>query len=232
MENLTVETAMALLLFVLVNLLVLAALGATLVFLKNVILSNPDSIEKLLRGAAFGSGLLIYVASKAMGMSIPELMGSALAVAAPLSFGFLGVVFPAVIGTFVAWYCLRLINQDDNKAARILVLFSAFFFTMFADTYASMATQAATSTSVDLILPNITFVLSVVLYTIFKYESKSAKAPGNPGGFLGDGIQRLKDRFKASPNGKEASEAKLEEPEEQPGAEAVKEDSRHKARNL
>ncbi len=232
MENITMEVAMSFLLFVLVNLLVIAALGAMLFFLRYVILDNPDSIERLLRVAAFGAGLLTYVGAKALGVSIPELMASALAVAAPLSFGFLGVVFPALAGTFVAWFCLRLMQKDDNVAARGLVLFSAFFFTMFADTYASMATQAVTSTSVDLILPNITFVLGVVFYTIFKYQPKAAEEPGSRGGILGDGIQKFKDKLKASPNGKVAPEGKREEPEERPDAEVIREDPRNKARNL
>ncbi len=195
------ETVMSVLLFVLVLLLVLAALGAIVVFLWYVILNDPNAIERLLRVAAFGAGLLAYVGAKALGISIPELMASALAVAAPLSFGFLGVVFPALTGTFVAWFCLRLMRKDDNVAARGLVLFSTFFFTMFADTYANMASRA-TSTSVDLLLPNITFVLGVVLYTIFKYKPGATEqgyrdqSLPRVGRSLGQSIQEFKKRLK------------------------------------
>lgn len=233
------ETVMSLLLVVLVHLLVIASIGAMLFFLRYVILKNPDAVERLLRVAAFGAGLLAYVGAKALGISIPELMASSLAVAAPLSIGFLGVVFPALAGTFVAWFCLRLMHKDDNVAARGLVLFSAFFFTMFADTYAQMAPQA-TSTSADLVLPNITFVLGVVLYTIFKYKPKTTgqgdQGQSQPGvdRSLGDSFQDFKEKFKfrASPNGKEASEEKRREPVEQPDARLVQEDSQGNARDL
>lgn len=237
MENLTMENVMSLLLVVLVHLLVIASICAMLFFLRYVILKNPDSVERLLRVAAFGSGLLAYVGAKALGVSIPELMASSLAVAAPLSVGFLGVVFPALAGTFVAWFCLRLMHKDDNVAARGLVLFSAFFFTMFADTYAQMAPQA-TSTSADLVLPNITFVLGVVLYTIFKYKPKTAgeenqSQPGVGRG-LGDGFQGFKEKLKlrASPNGKETSEEKRQEPVEQADDRVFQEESQSNAREL
>lgn len=219
MENLTMETVMSILLFVLVNLLVLAALCAMLFFLRYVILEKSDAVERLIRVAAFGAGLLTYVGAKTMGMSIPELMASALAVAAPLSFGFLGIVFPALAGTAVAWFCLRLMKKDDDVAARVMVLFSAFFFTMFADTYASMATQAVTSTSVDLILPNITFVLGVVFYVILNYKTEATERGHRGGSF----VHAIKEKltFRASLNGKEAPEEKRQEPEEQPGTTVV-----------
>lgn len=227
------ETAMSLLLFVLVNLLVLAALGATLVFLRSVILDNPNAVEKLIRVAAFGAGLLTYIGAKTMGISIPELMTSALAVSAPLSFGFVSVVFPALAGTVVAWACLRLMKKDDNVAARVMVLFSAFFFTMFADTYASMATQAATSTSLDLMLPNITFVLGVVFYVILNFKPEAIKQ-GHRGGSFGHSLQNLKEKltFKASSNGKEPPEEEHQEPEEQPDTMVVQEEPRSSARSL
>lgn len=234
------ENVMSLLLFGLVLLLVLAALCAMLVFLWHVILDNPDVIERLLRVAAFGAGLLVYVGAKALGISIPELMASALAVARPLSFGFLGVVFPALTGTFVAWSCLRLMRQDRNVAARGLILFSAFFFTMFSDTFAKLAPQAATSTSVDLMLPNITFVLGVVLYTIFKYKPETtgqghrSQSPPDMRRGPGRSFQDLKEKFKlrARPNSKASSEEKRQEPVEQPEASFVREDAQSNMRDL
>lgn len=214
------EAVMSLLLFVLVQVLVVAAIGAMIVFLYKVIINDPDVIERLLRVAAFGAGLLVYVGAKALGISIPELMISALAVAKPVSFGFLGVVFPALAGTFVAWFCLRLMRKDDDVAARGLVLFSAFFFTMFADTYANMATQA-TSTNVDLVLPNITFVLGVVLYTIFNYKPRTTeqghrgRSLPEVGRSLEDGLQGFRERFKfGSGKPDEESRDKAEESRE------------------
>lgn len=231
------EKVMSLLLFGLVHLLVIAAIGAMLVFLWSVVVNNPDVIERLLRVAAFGAGLLAYVGAKALGVSIPELMASALAVVKPLSFGFLGVVFPGLAGTFVAWFCLRLMKKDDNVAARGLVLFSAFFFTMFADTYANLAPQTASSTSVDLMLPNITFVLGVVLYTIFKYKPEATgqahRGQSLPGmrRSLGDSIQQLKEklRFKAGPRGEETPEEERQEPTAQHGVNVAQEDRQSSA---
>lgn len=226
------ENVMSLLLFGLVHLLVIAAIGAMLCFLWYVVINNPDVIERLLRVAAFGAGLLAYVGAKALGISIPELMASALAVVKPLSFSFLGVVFPGLAGTFVAWFCLRLMKKDDNVAARGLVLFSAFFFTMFADTYANLAPQTASSTSVDLVLPNITFVLGIVLYTIFKYKPEASEQ-GHRGQSLpemrrslGDSIQQFREKFKfsAEPSAEKTPEEERQQPAAQHGANVAQED--------
>lgn len=223
MDNLTVDTVMAYLLFGLVQFLVLAAIGVMIFFLYSVITRGSDPVEKLLRVAAFGAGLLVYVGAQALGMSIPELMGSALSVADPLGFSFLDIVFPGLAGTFVAWFCLRLMRKDDDVAARGLVLFSAFVFTMFADTYVNLAPQAVTSTSVNLMIPNITFVLGVVLYTIFKYKPRATEQGGRGQGMpemgrrLGRTFQELGARLniRASTNDKDVSEEKRQEPHEQ-----------------
>lgn len=197
------ETIVAYILLGLVHLLVLGAIVGMIYFLWYVITEKSDPVEKLLRVAALAAGLLIYVGAKALGISIPGLMASALAVTNPFTVGLLSVVVPAAAGTLVAWYCLRLMRRNSDVAARGLVLFSAFVFTMFADSYLALTTQA-TSTNASLILPNITFVIGVVLYTIFEYKPGDGDQGKDLSGMaesLGQGIRK----FKVGLSGKEAS---------------------------
>lgn len=197
------DTIVAYILLGLVHLLVLGAIVGMIYFLWFVITEKSDPVEKLLRVAALAAGLLIYIGAKALGISIPELMASALAVTNPFTVGLLSVVVPAAAGTFVAWYCLRLMRRDGDVAARGLVLFSAFVFTMFADSYLVLTTQA-TSTNASLILPNITFVVGVVLYTIFTYKPGDGDRGKDLSGMaesLGQGVRM----FKVGLSGKGAS---------------------------
>ena len=163
------ENFIAYILWILVHLLVLTALVAMVVFMMQVIKEQNNALERLLRMAAFAAGLLAYLGGRAYGISIPEMMTAALSITKPLTLGFWGVIVPSISGTLVAWFCIHLMRDSSDVAARGLVLFSSFVFTMFTDTYGAIATQV-TPSSTRLAPPNITFVLGVILYTIFKYK--------------------------------------------------------------
>lgn len=156
------------------HVLVLAAIVGMAVFLVHVIKDDHDVTERLLRVVAFAAGLLSYLAAKAYGVAIPTLIASALDVTKPLTLGFFGAVIPSMAGTFVAWFCLRLMKNDHDVGKRGLVLFASFIFTMFSDSYTALATKI-TPEQTGFGLPNMTFVLGIVLYIIFKY--KRPKSP-------------------------------------------------------
>jgi hypothetical protein len=234
------ETVMSYIFLGLVHLLVLASVVGMIYFLFYVITLNPTPVERLLRVAAFAAGLLIYVGAKALGITIPKLMASAIAVTNPATVGFFGVLVPGLSGTIVAWFCLRLMRQDTDVAARGLVLFATFVFTMFADSYAMMAREATTA-AMALVLPNITFVIGVILYTIFKYKPDK---PGTTSGQvpqtknwaesirkLGQGVQEFKAeglKLKEGLTGTGSSAEKRPEPVEQPEGKDAQEDHQEK----
>jgi hypothetical protein len=64
-------------------------------------------------------------------------------------------------------------KKDADVGKRVALLFSAFMFTMFADVYATLAGEISASDG-KFGLPNSTFVLGVVLYTIFGYRRAGA----------------------------------------------------------
>jgi hypothetical protein len=163
------EEILALILFVLIHLFVVASIIGMIIFIVRVILDGHYAMERLLRVAAAAAGLLIYLGARAYGISVPELMYSSLKITEPLMKGLVGVVAPLASGTFVAWFCLRMMQSHGDIAARGLLLFSSLVFAMFADTYAALAAQA-TPESLNLALPNITFVLGVILFLIFRYK--------------------------------------------------------------
>ena len=168
------ETVMAYTFCVFTHALVLSAIIGMAVFIVHVIKDNPDHVERLLRTVAFAAGLLAYLASKAYGVAIPTLMASALDITNPLTLGFFGAVLPSLAGTFVAWFCLRLMKDNEDVGKRGLVLFASFIFTMFSDSYTTIASKISPSQS-GFGLPNMTFVLGIILYIIFKYQRVTPK---------------------------------------------------------
>ena len=165
---------MAYIFCIFIHLLVLAAIIGMAFFLVHVIKDDHDATERLLRIVAFSAGLLAYLAAKAYGVAIPTLMVSALDVTKPLTLGFYGAVLPSLAGTFVAWFCLRLMKNDEDVGKRGLVLFASFIFTMFSDSYTTIASKITPSQS-GFGLPNMTFVLGIVLYIIFNYQRDTTK---------------------------------------------------------
>ena len=160
---------MAYIFVVFIHALVLAAIIGMAFFLVHVIKDDHDATERLLRIVAFSAGLLSYLAAKAYGIAIPTLMASALDITKPLTLGFFGAILPSMAGTFVAWFCLRLMKNNQDVGKRGLVLFASFIFTMFSDSYTTIASKITPSQSANG-LPNMTFVLGIILYIIFKYE--------------------------------------------------------------
>ncbi len=167
-----IEKTVAMVLFVLVHVLTVATIISMLVFMAHVVRSGDDAVERLLRIAAFAAGLLLYLGGRAYGISIPSLMESSLRMAGSLAITLFGILMPMLSGILTALFCIHMMKSDSDIAARGLVLFSSLMSTMFADTYAVLATQVSPD-RLRLALPNITFVLGVILYSIFRYKRPS-----------------------------------------------------------
>jgi hypothetical protein len=79
-------------------------------------------------------------------------------------------------------------KKDDDIATRGLVLFSALIFTMFADSYAA-SVNGLSSESIRLLLPNATFVIGIIVYSVFTYKRGALAEDAEDGRFM-RGIKR------------------------------------------
>lgn len=103
---------------IITNLLIIVAVLAMIVFIGKLIVRGSGELEVAVRSMAAVAGFLIYVGSAALGISIPELMLSAVSTSSPFTFGFLGIIVPGLAGTLVAWFCLQNIQQSEVLGAR------------------------------------------------------------------------------------------------------------------
>ncbi len=129
--------------------------------------------ELVMRALAATCGLLFYIGAKAIGLSVPELMYKSLSAPFPISVGLAGVIAPSAIGFFVSWYVIRQLKRldpaRDALSVRVLVLVTTFVFFLYCDTYFATFGGAPSAKFVHL-LPNLVFVLSVLMYAILRYD--------------------------------------------------------------
>lgn len=135
----------------------------------SVISKESNDFERIILGASLATGFLIYVAARALGISIPSVMARSIATANPFGIAAMGLVFPSICGTAVAWFCLRMMKKDEDIAKRVALLLTTLIITMFSDVYIALAPDMGL-TNGKYALPNVTFVLGVTIYTIFTYR--------------------------------------------------------------
>lgn len=133
----------------------------------------PSVEEIVIRTMACGVGFLVYAAATAMGISIPQLLFSSLQETNFFLAAFSGAIFPAAFGVFVAWICIRALKRGGVFVARLVGLFSVFILIGFVDTYTLSYSVNTKGEMNKLLMPNISFIVGVVMYIIFKVDTST-----------------------------------------------------------
>jgi len=158
-------------LLLLVHLLIIGTILLLIGVAVGVVVDETSSLERIILSSSLSAGFLAYTAARALGISIPSLLAQSLATSNPFGVAALGLIIPSMCGTFIAWFGLRMMKKDEDVAKRVSLVLGTFIITMFADVYAAMAGEIGLSQG-KFALPNITFVLGMVFYTIFTYRRK------------------------------------------------------------
>jgi uncharacterized protein YjbI with pentapeptide repeats len=170
---------MAIFFNVIANLLIIAGILIMIFFVGRIIFSGSSQLEVAIRSIAAVTGFLIYFGAKAVVLSIPQLMLSAISTTTPAAVGFLGIVVPGLAGTIVAWYCLKSIQQHEELAFRLVVLISTFIVVLFGDAYvAAVGNNGISRQGInEALLPNSAFTVGIALYIIFRYLPEGNSNP-------------------------------------------------------
>ena len=168
--------------------LVAAIIGKLLLIWGVIVEFSPSGQERIMRSIAATCGLLLYLGAKALGVSIPMFLLGALTQSGAYMTGFLGALMPALLGFIVSWYVCRYFNSRDARknlvGMRVLAMVMAMAFFLYTDTYVAAVDTAHADGRFKLLLPNLTFVLAVMLYSVFRYyplpEPVGAPGAGGP----------------------------------------------------
>jgi hypothetical protein len=154
--------------------LLLAALGMLVLVLAMILgIGRNRPVEAIMRAVACACGLLLYISSKAVGFSLPDLVFNALSTSFPWKVGVAGFLAPSCLGFLSAWYVGRYLNSMDALknvvGMRVLVLTMTFVFFLYCDSYvASFATDRRDD--LRFLFPNVSFTIAVLLYAILRYH--------------------------------------------------------------
>lgn len=153
-----------------------AFLGAGLVVY--VVLSGGSSIEKLFRTVAALAGLLLFFLSKAVNMSVPEVLLRSFSSISSLEL-VLGLLAPAVVGALAGHVLYRaFLRTIDETTTRFIVMVFVLLLSVFSDVYvASLNLQSSTGVN-RLLLPNGSFLLGLALRVMLIRVRPSAKKGG------------------------------------------------------
>ncbi|MBM3329983.1 MAG: hypothetical protein FJY67_11045 [Calditrichaeota bacterium] len=128
----------------------------------------------MLLTASAMTGFLIYYGSKALGITIPEVMMGAMSTTS-LSLAFWAFLVPSASGMLLAWYSIRCIHSGIELAYRVLILISTFILVMFIDVYKEVFGASVDKSGLRYLLPNLSFTISLSLYMIFKYKTNGRR---------------------------------------------------------
>ena len=164
-------------------------LGSLLLFTGFVFYNathGTNSMELALRVSSLFAGALVVVGAQAAGLSFASFTVGALSSTHPTTAVLskvAGTVVPGGLGVGMGWYLTRSLYRSQNIAMRIM----AFVGMLAASQFAAIYVIATSRRGVQLgatALPNIFFVVGILLYMMLKYDpsrarqTRSASVPG------------------------------------------------------
>lgn len=176
-----------------IHLLIISTLAAITLLTLKLINSAPSPVERNLRYLALAAGLLLFFAANTLNIDLASLTFGALSLAFPGRTAIADFLLPASAGICSSWFLLKGLKEKAraSKAIKLVILLTAFLLFAFAGLYAESV--KAGEGKARLLLPNVSFVLALILYAVFRYdpeENPGTKDPeGDPG--LGDWWRRV-----------------------------------------
>jgi len=161
-------------LFQIMNVIIILGILGKLVIMFNIIFSEPNKVEKIIRISTFTVAILIFLISKVYKLSITDILVSALTTGSVIKFGLFGFLIPIIVGWFLTEYIISTLKENEFKAIRILILIATLSILQYADVYYAAKEVAKTISPVDapkVLTTNMMFTISLILSVIFRYDN-------------------------------------------------------------
>lgn len=137
---------------------------------------SPTGFEVFLRLLAVVSGFLIYAGSRAIGVSIPELILSAISQAGLGNTFFRSFIIPAGAGVASTWVMVRGLKDSNTIAVRVSLLLATFVLVLLVDSYFSTYSFQNPGGLNKFLVPNLVFALASLLYAVLFLKPEDLQA--------------------------------------------------------
>ena len=158
-------------------------IGTLLLFVGGIIaasVAEQDPRERILRIAALAVGAMVALGAEASGVSLATFTVGALAGARPASAAaqWGAAIIPALLGTGLGFYIVRVFKRSDLLAMRVLGFIAMLAATAFAEVYAK-ATQTNGVFLGVAAVPHIAFVSGIILTVVFTFDPGADTSSSN-----------------------------------------------------
>jgi hypothetical protein len=175
-----------------------------LIWLMIVGFDRPRA-ELLMRSCAAVAGALTYIAAKAMGISIPELLLLPIAMGGGYITGIVGSMLPSAgLGFLLSWWVCGCLSSWSRRRAtigmRALSMILVLTWFAFVDVYAATLTVTHGG-GFSVLMPNVAFLLAALIHALVRYHPPAAG--DEPATLPADQAERIIEAVRAT--GKKAA---------------------------
>lgn len=146
---------------------------------------QSDKTEGLILCGAVIFSTFLYFATKAFGISIPELLFEGMRQTNPFSFKMImGNLISGFLGVLLSWFIVSQLKSDASLADRIIIIIVVLTILVFGDVYVSSFGTDVGAIGIDkenafthvnnALLPNVIFLLGVLGYIVFQYKPRES----------------------------------------------------------
>jgi hypothetical protein len=137
---------------------------------------KPSAFETFLRFLAIVAGFLIYAGSRAVGLSMPELILSSINQSGLGGDVFKTFIIPAGAGIASTWLIIHGLKDSKAIAVRVSLMLATFVLVLLVDSYFSTYSFENPGGLNKFLVPNLVFALASVLYAVLFLKPEDLQA--------------------------------------------------------
>jgi hypothetical protein len=162
---------------ILTHILIIAGLLSMVFYLILFIKKKfkEHEVEGLILIGTIVFAFFVYFASIALNISVPEMLFEGLKLSMPFSFKiFLGSILTSLVGILLSWFITTQLKKNQTFGVRIIILFFTLMTITFGDVYVKTFEIKNTNGYDITLLPNVSFIIGILGYIIFKYRPEKS----------------------------------------------------------